>query len=266
MISSLLPRACPKSTAFGTGSTYAVQPSANSARQRRFLDLMALQGFEVYTAEQAFVAQGTDRLGREIKDLKLPAGTWLIPTRQPLAHFKAKEEELKRRDSWRAIFMPAGALLAGRVDDRSWLTAGCADYVPLIYSGKIVLVAPPSVQVPVRLGVFNPAPLKKPPEAAPAPSAESKAKKKDDAKPAPGWTIAPPGFEMRLRMSGLLWPEAADRLANAAYLTRESVGSGQLILCASDPTFRGAALGTSRIFANAIVFGPGMGASEPIKP
>ena len=179
---------------------------------------------------------------------------------------KAKEEELKRRDSWRAIFMPAGALLAGRVDDRSWLTAGCAEYVPVMYSGKTVLLAPPSVQVPVRLGVFNPAPLKKPPEVAPAPSAESKEKKKEDAKPAPGWTIAPPSFEMRLRMSGLLWPEAADRLANAAYLTRESVGSGQLILCASDPTFRGAALGTSRIFANAIVFGPGMGASEPIKP
>jgi hypothetical protein len=101
---------------------------------------------------------------------------------------------------------------------------------------------------------------------APAASAETKEKKKDDTKPAPGWTIAPPGFEMRLRMSGLVWPEAADRLANAAYVTRESVGAGELILFASDPTFRGAALGTSRIFANAIVFGPGMGASEPIKP
>jgi hypothetical protein len=71
---------------------------------------------------------------------------------------------------------------------------------------------------------------------------------------------------MRLRMSGLLWPEAADRLANAAYATRESVGAGQLILFAADPNFRGAALGTARIFANAIVLGPGMGASEPIKP
>ena len=71
---------------------------------------------------------------------------------------------------------------------------------------------------------------------------------------------------MRLRMSGLLWPEAADRLANAAYVTRESLEAGQLILFASDPTFRGAALGSSRIFANAITLGPGMGASEPIKP
>jgi hypothetical protein len=179
---------------------------------------------------------------------------------------KAKDDDLKRRDSWRAIFMPAGALLAGRVDDRSWLTAGCGEYVPLIYTGKTVLLAPPTVLAPVRLGFFNPAPLKPPVAPAPAASAETKEKKKDDTKPAPGWTIAPPGFEMRLRMSGLVWPEAADRLANAAYVTRESVGAGELILFASDPTFRGAALGTSRIFANAIVFGPGMGASEPIKP
>jgi hypothetical protein len=174
---------------------------------------------------------------------------------------KAKEDELKRRDSWRAIFMPAGALLAGRVDDRSWLTAGCGEYVPVIYSGTTVFLAPPTVQAPVRLGFFNPAPPK-PPE----PAAGAASKEKKDEKPTPGWKIAPPGFEMRLRMSGLLWPEAADRLANAAYMTRESVGAGQLILFASDPTFRGAALGTSRIFANAIILGPGMGASEPIKP
>jgi hypothetical protein len=179
---------------------------------------------------------------------------------------KAKEDELKRRDSWRAIFMPEGALLAGRVDDQSWLTAGCGEYVPVIYTGRTVLLAPPTVSAPVRLGFFSPAPPKPPEPAAPAVSVENKEKKKDDAKPAPGWTIAPPGFEMRLRMSGLLWPEAADRLANAAYVTRESVGAGELILFAADPTFRGAALGTSRIFANAITLGPGLGASEPIKP
>ena len=54
--------------------------------------------------------------------------------------------------------------------------------------------------------------------------------------------------------------------ANAAYVTRESVGSGQLILFASDPVFRAAALGTARVLANAVVCGPGMGASQPIMP
>src|ERR1017187_3868854 len=71
---------------------------------------------------------------------------------------KDKEEDLKRRDAWRAIFMPAGVLLAGRVDDRSWLTAGCGEYVPLVYSGRTILLAPPTVLAPVRLGFFNPAP------------------------------------------------------------------------------------------------------------
>jgi hypothetical protein len=170
---------------------------------------------------------------------------------------KAKEDDLRRRDSWRAIFMPQGAVLAGRVDDRSWLTAGCGEFVPVLYTSRTVLLAPPTVQAPVRLGFFNPV------QGSTGGGGE---KKKDEGKPAPGWTISPPGYEMRLRMSGLLWPEAADRLANSAYVTSESIGAGQLILFASDPTFRGAALGTSRIFANAIVLGPGMGASEPIKP
>jgi hypothetical protein len=259
---------------------------------------------------------------------------WMIGDKED----KPSDDELKRRDAWRGIFMPAGALLAGRVDDKSWLTAGCGEYVPVIYSSDVVFAAPPTVQAPVRLGFFNPAPEapkeeakpaetkpseskppepkppeSKPPESRPTepsprparasetdprsavgkprPEPESKPapkpepepaakaepqtkgeakheKTKDDKKekPSPGWTIAPPGYEMRLRMSGLLWPEAADRLANAAYVTRESIGSGQLVLFASDPTFRAAALGTTRIFSNAVVCGPGMGASQPIKP
>jgi hypothetical protein len=65
--------------------TFAVLPSANATRQRRFLDLMDLEGFEVYSAGESFTAQGKDRLGREFKEIKFPAGTLLIPVRQPLA-------------------------------------------------------------------------------------------------------------------------------------------------------------------------------------
>ncbi len=67
----------------------------------------------------------------------------------------------------------------------------------------------------------------------------------------------------RLRLSGLLWPEAAERLADSAYVTVERVGSGQLILFAHRPNFRGAWKGTSRMLANAILLGPGCGASAP---
>src|SRR5262249_21882569 len=65
--------------------TFAIPPSTNDARHRQFLNLMDLEGFEVYSAGASFTAQAKDRLGRELKDLKLPAGTLLIPTRQPLA-------------------------------------------------------------------------------------------------------------------------------------------------------------------------------------
>lgn len=152
-------------------------------------------------------------------------------------------------DEWQALFMPQGALLAARVDHKSWLMLGARDYLPVMAGDVPVLMAARGVSAPARLGVLVPS--------------------DDDAVSEPhdlGWAPLPPGEELRLRMSGLLWPEAAHRLANAAWLTRESVGSGQLILFASPPVFRGATLATARIFGNAVLYGPGLGASAPIKP
>ncbi len=68
-----------------------------------------------------------------------------------------------------------------------------------------------------------------------------------------------------LRLSGLLWPEARERWANTAYVTRESRGKGQIILFADEPTFRGYFLGSERLFWNAIFLGPGM-ATSPRMP
>ena len=62
-----------------------------------------------------------------------------------------------------------------------------------------------------------------------------------------------------LHLSGLLWPEGAERLARTAYLTRESRGKGQVILFAADPTFRRALRATERLFLNAVLLGPGLG-------
>ena len=67
-----------------------------------------------------------------------------------------------------------------------------------------------------------------------------------------------------LRLSGLLWPEAADRLQLSAYATVERHGAGQVILFAGNPAFRGSMRGTARLFANAVVYGPGAGASTPV--
>ena len=68
----------------------------------------------------------------------------------------------------------------------------------------------------------------------------------------------------QLRLSGLLWPEAKERLADTTYATTESLGKGQVILFAVDPTFRSWTAGTERLFLNAVLLGPGMGSSPPL--
>jgi len=66
-----------------------------------------------------------------------------------------------------------------------------------------------------------------------------------------------------LRLAGLLWPEARARLADSAWLTVERKGHGQVILFAGLPSFRGYQLASARLFANAVVLGPGLGADLP---
>lgn len=66
-----------------------------------------------------------------------------------------------------------------------------------------------------------------------------------------------------IHRGGLLWPEAAARLSKTAYATRESVGQGQIVLFLDDPVYRGWMLGTRRLFLNALLYGPGVGAEPP---
>lgn len=68
----------------------------------------------------------------------------------------------------------------------------------------------------------------------------------------------------QLRLSGLLWPEAAARLGGAAVATVERVGNGQVILFAYEPNLRAAWRATRRLVVNAILLGPGCGTSPPI--
>lgn len=63
----------------------------------------------------------------------------------------------------------------------------------------------------------------------------------------------------RLHLAGLLWPEAAARLARTAYATRESVGRGQVILFADHPVYRRWMKESERMFSNAVLLGPGLG-------
>ena len=67
----------------------------------------------------------------------------------------------------------------------------------------------------------------------------------------------------RLRLSGLLWPEAAARMGKSVYLTSERIGHGQVILFAQEPNYRGYWRGTRRLLINAVLLGPGCGTSPP---
>jgi hypothetical protein len=183
-----------------------------------------------------------------------------------------EEKEMKRRDAWQALFMPQGALLASRVDTNHWLTFGCGEMLPVLVGRQSVLMAADGVETPVRYGYLD---LKEnrtnAVETAEAkPKAESTVDKKDGDKkketPRLGWCALPEGTEMHLRLSGLVWPEAAQRLANGAWVTREPLGRGQIILFATPPAFRGAARGPMRILLNAAIYGPGFGAAQPVRP
>jgi len=68
----------------------------------------------------------------------------------------------------------------------------------------------------------------------------------------------------RLRLSGLLWPEARERWARSAYATREAKGRGQIILFAGEPNFRGSFHGTERLLLNSLLLGPGFGAVQTV--
>jgi len=68
-----------------------------------------------------------------------------------------------------------------------------------------------------------------------------------------------------LRISGLLWPEARERLAETAWATREAKGNGQIILFLTQPNFRGYFRGSERLLLNAIYLGPGMGTRQTVE-
>jgi hypothetical protein len=175
------------------------------------------------------------------------------------------KEELRRRDKWQQLFMPQGTFLASRVDTNSWLTCGTDRPLPVLVGNHPVLMSASGVETPVRYGWIRASEGSDTSDRSDEPDGSDKSDKSDET-PRLGWSVLPPNTELRLRMSGLLWPEASHRLANAAYLTREKIGRGQVILFAAPPTFRAATEGTTRLFLNAVVFGPGCGTAVAFNP
>ena len=157
------------------------------------------------------------------------------------------EDELEKRDKWQSLFMPSGAMVAGRVDAEHWLTFGTPEILPLLYGNQPILMTHNQSEAVVRIGKLN------------------KNYGSEEAR-ALNWSTLPAGYDMQVRMSGLVWPEASQRIANSAYLTRERLGRGQVILFSGQPNFRGATRGTTRLWLNALVYGSGLGTSLKVNP
>ena len=153
------------------------------------------------------------------------------------------KDELEKRDQWQSRFMPSGAMVAGRVDTDHWLTFGTSDILPLLYANQPVLMTNGSADAVIRVGTLT------------------KNYGVEEGR-ALNWSTLPAGYDMTVRMSGLVWPEATQRIANSAYLTRERLDKGQVILFSGQPNFRGSTRGTNRLWLNALVYGAGLGASS----
>ena len=154
------------------------------------------------------------------------------------------DEELIRRDKWQSKFMPSGAFVAGRVDNTHWLSFGTPNILPILYSKQPVLMTSNRAEAVVRIGSIEP-------------NNGSEIKQLN-------WSTIPADHDIKVRMSGLVWPEASEKIANSAYLTREQIGNGQLILFSGQPNFRGSTRGTSRLWLNAVVYGAGLGTTPRI--
>ncbi|MDA9340444.1 M14 family metallopeptidase [Gammaproteobacteria bacterium] len=163
------------------------------------------------------------------------------------AEERLSQEELEFRDEWQSIFMPSGAMVAGRVDNKHWLSFGVPDVLPILYGNYPVLMTGRNAEAVIRIGSYE------------------ENKEVQDYRTI-NWSTIPPGKDLNIRMSGLVWPEAAQRIANSAYLTRERVGKGQIILFSGEPNFRGSARGTNRLWLNAVVYGAGLGTASRIAP
>jgi hypothetical protein len=130
------------------------------------------------------------------------------------------KDELQMRDKWQSLLMPSGSMVAARSDQKHWLTFGTNELIPILYANNPILMTGGNTEAPIRIGELI------------------KNDKVEEVRTI-NWSQLPKGFDLNVRMSGLVWPEASQRIANSAYLTREKIGKGQVILFSGEPNFRG---------------------------
>jgi hypothetical protein len=109
-----------------------------------------------------------------------------------------------------------GALLLAEVDTEHYLGYGLPARLPVFWSAARAIAADPQRRDPVRL------------------------------------TAAAD----RLRISGHLWPEAAEKLLGTPYVVDVPMGRGRVVLFIEDPSFRTLFWQLQRMLLNAVLLGP----------
>jgi hypothetical protein len=154
---------------------------------------------------------------------------------------KPDTQERIRQDEWLRVFSPRGVIVAADLDPEHWLTFGLTGRMTE-GSGRLAVPLASSYAFMSRHPVSTPVRL----------SADEVTSQSGTAE------------HRRLRLSGLMWPEARERWARTAYATVERAGNGQVILFAWEPFFRGLFEGTGRLFLNAVIIGPGAGTAPEV--
>ncbi len=113
-----------------------------------------------------------------------------------------------------------GAILRVRLDPEAWLSAGYGDELPVLVDSRRIYLAP-------------------------------------EGPPDSGKRVVGRYAEAdALRLSGHIWPESRERLAESVFAYEELIGQGRVILFAEDLNYRAYWRGANRLFLNAVVLSP----------
>lgn len=182
------------------------------------MDVLVLPSLQGAAIDQAL----SERLQRWVRGggvlVTLGSATgWLASERSGLSRFRIRRDSAGRDGAPLPVDVP-GAILRTLGDSLSPLLAGVLTReIPVLVDGGTVYTAPRDLR--------------------------------------PGELVVRFAPKDRLRLSGYLWPEAPDRLADSPYLFTERVGQGRVIGFAGDPNFRDLWRGLLPLFANAVFFG-----------
>ncbi|MDH3214923.1 MAG: M14 family metallopeptidase [Candidatus Krumholzibacteria bacterium] len=149
-------------------------------------------------------------------------------------------ERLRSEDELARRLRPRGTIMAADLDSDHWLAFGARSPVPLLVTTSYAYVAMTNVQ-------------------------SSKSLVGDNVSRPDGVQV-PARFASadKIRLSGLLWPEARRRWSKTIAVSREAFGNGQIVLFAMQPNFRAYFHGGERLLLNALFLGPGLGTHRSV--